>query len=99
MVDSVSIYFCPDRPKEYKVLVDGHKGFPSIKYGWNRPRARDYYDLWRILRDFGPSLKNIDLSGLLRRKSAHRGVSYNSLDDFFTADLEAEARRNWESNL
>ena len=39
------------------------------------------------------------MSDLLRRKNAHRGVSYNSLDDFFTAELEAEARRNWESNL
>jgi hypothetical protein len=28
-----------------------------------------------------------------------RGVSYGSLDDFFTAELEAEARRNWEGNL
>jgi hypothetical protein len=67
--------------------------------GWNSPRVRDYYDLWRTLRDFGPSLKNVDLSDLLRRKSAHRGVSYGSLDDFFTVELEAEARRNWESNL
>ncbi|MGH8710436.1 MAG: nucleotidyl transferase AbiEii/AbiGii toxin family protein [Burkholderiales bacterium] len=67
--------------------------------GWNRPRARDYYDLWRILRDFGPSLEGVELSDLLRRKSAHRGVSYGSLDDFFTAELEAEARRNWEGNL
>ena len=70
-----------------------------LQRGWNRPRARDYYDLWRILRDFGPLLKNVDLIDLLRRKNAHRGVSYNSLDDFFTAELEAEARRNWESNL
>ena len=70
-----------------------------LQRGWNRPRARDYYDLWRILRDFGPSMKNVDLSDLLRRKSAHRGVSYGSLDDFFNAELEGEARRNWESNL
>jgi len=70
-----------------------------LQRGWNRPRARDYYDLWRILRDFGPSMKSVDLSGLLRRKSAHRGVSYSSLDDFFSAELEGEARRNWESNL
>ena len=67
--------------------------------GWNRPRARDYYDLWRILRDFGPSLKGVELSDLLKRKSGHRGVSYGSLDDFFTAELEAEARRNWDGNL
>jgi predicted nucleotidyltransferase component of viral defense system len=67
--------------------------------GWNRPRARNYYDLWRILRDFGPAMKSVGLNDLLRRKSAHRGVSYGSLDDFFTAELEAEARRNWEGNL
>ena len=63
------------------------------------PRARDYYDLWRILRDFGPSLNSIDLSDLLRRKSAHRGVSCKSLDDFFTTELKADARRNWDGNL
>jgi hypothetical protein len=70
-----------------------------LQRGWNRPRARDYYDLWRILRDFGPSLESGELSELLKRKSAHRGVSYGSLDNFFTAELEAEARRNWEGNL
>lgn len=57
------------------------------------------YDLWRILRDFGPSLKSIDLRDLLRRKSAYRGVFYKSLDDFFTTEFEAEARRNWDGNL
>jgi hypothetical protein len=67
--------------------------------GWNRPRARDYYDLWRILRDFGSSLTGVELGNLLRRKSLHRGVSYGSLDDFFTSELEGEAHRNWESNL
>ncbi len=70
-----------------------------IARGWNRPRARDYYDLWRVFRDFGPSLKDAELNDLLKRKSAHRGVSYGSLDDFFTSELEAEARRNWEGNL
>jgi len=34
--------------------------------GWNRPRARDYYDLWRILRDFGPLLEGVELGDLLR---------------------------------
>jgi len=67
--------------------------------GWNRPRARDYYDLWRILRDFGPSLEQIDLNELLERKSAHRGVAYASLADFFTAELEEEARQHWAGNL
>ena len=26
-------------------------------------------------------------------------MSYGSLDDFFTTELEAEARRNWDGNL
>ena len=67
--------------------------------GWNRPRARDYYDLWRILRDFGSSLDSDALSALLKRKSAHRGVGYASLDDFFTVELQAEAHRHWEGTL
>jgi predicted nucleotidyltransferase component of viral defense system len=67
--------------------------------GWHRPRARDYYDLWRILRDFGPLLGPVDLDELLRKKSAHRGVTYATLADFFTAELEEEARRHWTGTL
>ena len=67
--------------------------------GWSRPRARDYYDLWRILRDFGSSLDSNTLSDLLTRKSAHRGVAYASLDDFFTIELQTEAHRHWEGTL
>ena len=70
-----------------------------ILRGWNRPRARDYYDLWRILRDFGSSIDSDALRDLLKRKSAHRGVDYASLDDFFTIELQSEAHRHWESTL
>jgi predicted nucleotidyltransferase component of viral defense system len=65
----------------------------------DRSRARDYYDLWRILRNFGPSLEQVDLNELLQRKSAHRGVAYVSLADFFIAELEEEARQHWTGNL
>ena len=60
-----------------------------ILRGWNRPRARDYYDLWRILKDFGATLAGESLSDLLRRKADHRNVAYESRDDFFTAELTA----------
>ena len=39
------------------------------------------------------------LRDLLKRKSAHRGVGYASLDDFFTVELQAEAHRHWEGTL
>jgi uncharacterized protein len=67
--------------------------------GWTRPRARDYYDLWRILTRYGESLDRQLLPGLVAAKCRHRNVSYDSLDCFFSGDLTAEASRHWESTL
>jgi predicted nucleotidyltransferase component of viral defense system len=66
--------------------------------GWGAGRvSRDYYDLWYIL-------KSIDLSGeelvnLTRKKSTHRSVQANSVDDFFSLALQEIARRQWEKQL
>lgn len=70
-----------------------------VSQGWNRPRARDYYDLWRVLTAFGETLDRSCLPELLARKCAHRGVSFQSLDDFFTETLLSEARKHWKTNL
>jgi hypothetical protein len=67
--------------------------------GWNRARARDYYDLWRILRERGDALERERLPDLLAQKCAHRTVTYHSLDDFFTERLVAKVEANWETNL
>lgn len=67
--------------------------------GWNKPRARDYYDLWRVFGAYAKVLKKRTLPDLLWKKCAHRGVEYEKLDDFFTERLVAEARANWERNL
>lgn len=67
--------------------------------GWNRPRARDYYDLWRVLSAFGERLERERLPELVARKCIHRGVSFASLDDFFTEPLVAEARKHWKTNI
>jgi predicted nucleotidyltransferase component of viral defense system len=67
--------------------------------GWNRPRARDYYDLWRLFERYGDTLNRTALPELLARKCAVRGVSYSSLDDFFTTELVFEAQRHWQGNL
>lgn len=69
------------------------------KRGWHRPRARDYYDLWSILKTFGDDIERDGLAELLNRKAAHGNVSFNSVDDFFTEELVAEAHRSWQSNL
>lgn len=70
-----------------------------VNRGWNRPRARDYYDLWRILEKFSDRLESEHIGPLLERKSMHRAVSYQSLHDFFTDELVSEALRYWDTSL
>jgi predicted nucleotidyltransferase component of viral defense system len=67
--------------------------------GWTRPRARDYYDLWRVLTRYGEGLERSILPELIAAKCRHRGVSYGSLDSFFSDDLVAEAQRHWQASL
>jgi predicted nucleotidyltransferase component of viral defense system len=70
-----------------------------ITRGWNRPRARDYYDLWRILTEFSHNLNYKTINRLLQKKCIHRGVMYDSLLDFFSDELVSEAHKHWDSNL
>jgi predicted nucleotidyltransferase component of viral defense system len=68
--------------------------------GWHRPRARDYYDLWRILTDFGDHLpRGNEFVPLLNRKCEHRGVGFKTIDDFFTDMLRHEAQTHWQTAL
>lgn len=67
--------------------------------GWNRPRARDYYDLWRILTERGRELRPALVRQILPAKLAVRGVAYASVDNFFTPVVLTETRRHWRSNL
>ncbi|MHB9124575.1 MAG: nucleotidyl transferase AbiEii/AbiGii toxin family protein [Armatimonadota bacterium] len=67
--------------------------------GWNRPRARDYYDLWRLLNQFGASIDKTLIPSLLEQKCAHRNVGYSCVQDFFTRELMNEATIHWNSNL
>jgi len=63
--------------------------------GWSRSRARDYYDLWRIL---GTYKQELNLSGFvpfLREKCAHRNVVFNSAGDFFPEGMMAYVEKTW----
>ena len=83
--------------EKLRALLQTHQKL--VTRGWNQPRARDYYDLWRILDDYGARLQKPMIIDLLHRKAAHRAVSWRSLDDFFTRELVAEADRTWDTNL
>ncbi len=83
--------------EKLRTLLQTHRKL--VMRGWNRPRARDYYDLWRILDKFGDGLDRERIGTILARKSAHRQVSYQSLNDFFSDELVFETRRHWDTNL
>ena len=66
---------------------------------WARSRARDYYDLWRILTEYKDSLDLAEFDALLRQKCEVRGVTFESPDDFFPAQILANVTRTWEQSL
>jgi uncharacterized protein len=66
---------------------------------WTRPRSRDYYDIWRLVTDFGTELDTGELTPLLKKKCVHRGISFQQLADFFADELVLEVRTNWNRNL
>ncbi len=83
--------------EKLRALLQTHEKL--VTRGWNRPRTRDYYDLWRVLRERGAHLSMPVIADLLRRKAGHRQVRWNTRDDFFTAELVREARRTWRNSL
>lgn len=83
--------------EKLRTLLQTHEKL--ITRGWNRPRSRDYYDLWQILTRFGEAFKPGKVVEILGIKNAHRNVSFRSPDDFFSKELVSEAFRNWENSL
>ncbi len=67
--------------------------------GWSRSRARDYYDLWRILRAYQDRLNLTDFEGLVRAKCQVRGVDFQGADDFFDATMLAYVKKTWSEWL
>ena len=67
--------------------------------GWSRSRARDYYDIWRVL---GAYKDRIDLTGfesLLRQKCAVRDVGFEGVEDLFPDHMIAYVAGTWDQSL
>lgn len=67
--------------------------------GWGRSRARDYYDLWRILDAYRDKLDLTGFQDFLKGKCAVRDVAFRSSDDFFQEILLSQVSRTWEQWL
>jgi predicted nucleotidyltransferase component of viral defense system len=63
--------------------------------GWSRSRARDYYDLWRVLGAYRSSMDLSDFSSFLQKKCAVRGVTFQGPDDFFQKTMLTYVEKTW----
>ncbi len=67
--------------------------------GWSRSRARDYYDLWRVLSEYGGRMNLEGFDSLLREKCSARAVSFARPEDFFHDAMLSYIEETWEQWL
>ena len=67
--------------------------------GWVRSRARDYYDLWRILGSYRDSLTIQGFPTFLREKCAIRDVAFTGPESFFPETMLSIVEKTWEQWL
>jgi predicted nucleotidyltransferase component of viral defense system len=67
--------------------------------GWVRPRARDYFDLWHLVRLDAGRIDWSSVAAILPQKCAHRQVAVTTVADVFDAALLDEVRATWKRTL
>ena len=67
--------------------------------GWMRNRARDYYDLWRVLGDYWDRLDLVDFHARLHDKCRLRNVDFEGPEDFFDPGMVDDVEKGWENSL
>lgn len=67
--------------------------------GWIRSRARDYYDLWRILSSYRGHMSVSDFHAFLRKKCTIREVTFSGPEDFFPEAMLSFVEKTWKQWL
>ena len=67
--------------------------------GWSRSRARDYYDLWRILGAYKDQMNLNGFDAFLRVKCAAKNVDFKNEEDFFREKMLTLVEKTWEQWL
>ena len=67
--------------------------------GWSRSRARDYYDLWRVLGAYRDQMDLTNFVAFLHEKCAVRTVSFEGAGDFFQEKMLAYVEKTWDQWL
>ena len=64
--------------------------------GWGRSRVRDYYDIWRIVKQYRTSLKFDLIPSILDKKCETKGVNYEGMESFFDVAMMQEVKISWK---
>ncbi len=64
--------------------------------GWVRSRARDYYDLWRILGTYRDRLDFSGFESFLRKKCTLKDVAFSGPNSFFPDAMLATVEKTWK---
>lgn len=67
--------------------------------GWSRSRARDYYDIWRILGAYKAQMNLTGFTTFLKNKCAVKKVGFENPDDFFKEQIISYVERSWDQWL
>lgn len=67
--------------------------------GWSRSRARDFYDLWRILGFYRDQMDFADFAPFVAAKCAVRQVTFMDAEDFFQPAMLAHVQSTWNQWL
>ena len=66
---------------------------------WMRNRARDYYDLWRVMGNYWDRLDLENFRDRLRSKCRLRDVDFEGPENFFDQRIVDDVERRWEASL
>jgi predicted nucleotidyltransferase component of viral defense system len=64
-----------------------------------RGKARDYYDVWRLLGEKSAAFDSATVYTTLLAKCAHKGLPRPSLEQFLSPPILTQAQAYWVSDL
>jgi len=64
--------------------------------GWGRSRARDYYDLWRILQSYKTLIDFLLVHKVVKEKCKNKGINFEGYHQIFSDELMQDLEKAWD---
>lgn len=98
--DSRKVLTAPFSSEEQKVLVYPLEELLAEKMRslLERGKSRDYYDVWKLLKEQSPNLDFKLLGAVLLKKLTHKGLTIRNINDFLPGDTSG-LKRYWDKDL